>query len=102
MRHILTDRARRVRRVRHGGELERVPLFDDDADDDSSGRPVDMLELSGALEKLETRDPELATVVTLRYVVGCTIEETAEILRVSPAKVKKDVAFARAFPQIAR
>ena len=96
MRRILIDRARRVGRVRHGGELHRVELADDAAGD-SSEQPVDMLALAGVLEKLETRDPELATVITMRYVLGCTIDETADALGVSPAKIKKDVAFARAW-----
>lgn len=96
MRRILIDRARRVRAVRHGGELNRVELLDDDAGD-SNEEPVDMLALAGVLEKLETRDPELATVITMRYVLGCTIDETSDALGVSPAKVKKDVAFARAW-----
>lgn len=96
MRRILIDRARRIRRVRHGGELRRVELADDAAGD-SSEQPIDMLELAAVLEKLEERDPELATTITMRYVLGCTIEETAEALGWSPAKVKKDVAFARAW-----
>jgi RNA polymerase sigma factor (TIGR02999 family) len=96
MRRILIDRARRVGRVRHGGELDRVELADLDAGDSSEQR-VDMHELATALEQLERRDPELATVITMRYVLGCTVDETADALGVSPAKVKKDVAFAQAW-----
>jgi RNA polymerase sigma factor (TIGR02999 family) len=96
MRRILIDRARRVGRVRHGGELQRTDLLDDQPADPGSG-PVDLLELAAALEKLEARDPALATVVTMRWVLGCTVEETADALALSPAKVKKDLAFARAW-----
>lgn len=95
MRRILIDRARKIRRVRHGGELERVALDSEPPDDE--GQPLDMMHLAAVLEQLEKRDPELATVITMRYVLGCTIEETSDALGFSPAKVKKDVAFARAW-----
>jgi RNA polymerase sigma factor (TIGR02999 family) len=94
MRHILIDRARRVRRIKHGGELVRAPLGDEP---ETGEGPIDMLEVAGLLERLETHDPELATVFTMRFVLGCTVEEAGEALGVSPAKVKKDVAFARAW-----
>jgi RNA polymerase sigma factor (TIGR02999 family) len=96
MRHILIDRARRVRRVRHGGELARATL-DVEPADDHADHPIDMLGVAELLERLELRDPELATVFTMRYVLGCTVEETADALGVSAGKVKKDVAFARAW-----
>lgn len=95
MRHILIDRARRVRRVRHGGDLVRATLDAEPAD--TSDQPIDMLGVAALLERLEERDPELATIFTMRYVLGCTVEETADALGVSAGKVKKDVAFARAW-----
>jgi RNA polymerase sigma factor (TIGR02999 family) len=95
MRHILIDRARRVRRTKHGGELVRAAL--DIEPPDTSDQPIDMLGMAALLERLEVQDPELATVFTMRYVLGCTTEETAEALGVSPGKIKKDVAFARAW-----
>jgi RNA polymerase sigma factor (TIGR02999 family) len=95
MRHILIDRARRVRRTKHGGELARATL--DTEPPDTGDQPLDMLGMAALLERLEERDPELATVFTMRYVLGCTVEETAEALGVSAGKVKKDVAFARAW-----
>lgn len=95
MRRILIDRARRVGAVRHGGDLQRVSIDLDPADE--QGDAVDLVALAGVLEQLQARDPELATVITMRYALGCTIEETAEALGQSPAKVKKDVALARAW-----
>ena len=95
MRHILIDRARRIRRIKHGGELARAAL--DVEPPDTGDQPIDMVGVAALLEQLEGRDPELATVFTMRYVLGCTVEETADALGVSPGKVKKDVAFARAW-----
>ena len=54
-------------------------------------------DLDGALCKLEQIDEQKAALVTLRYLLGCTIEETAEALGVSPAKVKKDWTFVKAW-----
>ncbi len=95
MRRILIDRARRAGAVRHGGDRSRVPMDLEPAAD--AGEPVDLVALATVLEQLEARDPELATVITMRYALGCTIEETADALGQSPAKVKKDVALARAW-----
>ena len=53
------------------------------------------LDLDTALGRLEAIDEEKAALVTLRYLLGCTVEETAAALRVSPAKVKKDWTFAK-------
>ena len=58
---------------------------------------MDLLSVNEALERLEAIDPAKADIVTLRFVLGCTIEETAAALGCSPAKVKKDWAFARAW-----
>ena len=95
MRRILIDRARRVGAVRHGGDLQRVSIELEPADE--QGDAVDLVALAAVLEQLQERDPELATVITMRYALGCTIEETADALGQSPAKVKKDVALARAW-----
>ena len=95
MRRILVERARRVRRQRHGGELRRVTLVDDDVA--NAADTVDIVDLDAALDKLERVDPHMATVVSLRYILQCTVEETATALGISPAKVKKDLSFARAW-----
>ena len=95
MRRILIDRARRVGAVRHGGDLQRVSIELEPADE--QGDAVDLVALAAVFEQLQERDPELATVITMRYALGCTIDETADALGQSPAKVKKDVALARAW-----
>jgi RNA polymerase sigma factor (sigma-70 family) len=58
---------------------------------------VDLVALDGALEDLKNDEPRLAEVVTLRVFAGMSIEETAQALELSPATVKRDWTFARAW-----
>jgi RNA polymerase sigma factor (TIGR02999 family) len=95
MRRILVERARRRRRARHGGHLERV-AFRTDLLPARHG-DSDFLALNQAIEKLEARDPRKATVVKLRYLIGLTIEETAAVLDLCPATVKQDWFYSRAW-----
>lgn len=102
MRRILVDRARRVRAEKHGGDRKREPLADDtpviDEPTPSPGEaPVNLLGLHDALSRLEARDTRQAEVVLLRYFAGLTVEETAAALGVSPATVKNDWMYARAW-----
>jgi RNA polymerase sigma factor (TIGR02999 family) len=97
MRRILVERARHYRRIKHGGTNERVEL------DDSSPAPAadlaDVLAVDQALSRLELLDPTKAKIVLLRYFAGLTIEETAAAMETSPATVKNEWAFARAWLQ---
>lgn len=96
MRRILVDHARRSRAAkREGGE--RVTL--DESVTDRDDRSVDLIALDDALEKLAAALPRQARVVELRYFSGLDIEETAEVLGISPATVKRDWTFAKAFLQ---
>jgi RNA polymerase sigma factor (TIGR02999 family) len=96
MRRILVDHARRKRASkREGGE--RVTL--DESVAEAQERSVDVLALDDALTKLAALDPRQAKVVELRFFGGLDIEQTAESLGVSPATVKRDWTFARAFLQ---
>jgi len=97
MRRILIERARRRARLKHGGGLARVDIDEHDVAIDSSSE--DILAISEALDELEKHEPRIADVVRLRFFVGFTIEETAEKLEISPATVKSDWAFARAWLQ---
>jgi len=94
MRRILTDNARRKHRQRHGGGQRRVELDDDavatEADDQ-------VLAVDEALEKFARLDPTRAEVVKLRYFVGLTFEEAAEVLGISEPTAKRYWAFARAW-----
>jgi RNA polymerase sigma factor (TIGR02999 family) len=95
MRRILVERARHYRRVRHGGEQQRVEL-DQDAPAPAA-ELADVLAIDQALTRLEAIDAAKARVVLLRYFAGLTIEETAAAMDLSPATVKNEWAFARAW-----
>ncbi len=95
MRRILVERARRRRTVKHGGGWERVTLSDEIAS--SEPRAVDLVVLDRALEALEAHDKRLCEVVMLRYFTGLTIEETGQALSLSPATIKRDWEYARAW-----
>ena len=58
---------------------------------------IDILALDEALIALAKHDPRLNQVVHLRYFVGLSIEETAQLLHISPATVKRDWTYARAW-----
>jgi RNA polymerase sigma factor (TIGR02999 family) len=95
MRRILVERARRRAGLRHGGALRRVELTESVALGDEES--LDLLALDTALERLEALDGRKAQVVGLRFFGGLSVEETAAALDVSPATVKNDWAFARAW-----
>jgi RNA polymerase sigma factor (TIGR02999 family) len=61
---------------------------------------VDLVALDDALNELEKSDPRQAKIVELRFFGGLTIEETAEALRISPATVKNEWAFAKAWLRV--
>ncbi len=95
MRRILTDNARRKLRRRHGGGQQRVELEDcamaTTAEDDQ------VLAVDEALERFAALDPQRAELVKLRYFVGLTISEAAEVLGISEPTAKRYWAFARAW-----
>lgn len=94
IRRILVDHARhRGRQKREGGV--RITL--DQALSPTVDSDVDVLDLNDALEQLERLAPRQAQVVALRYFGGFDINETAELLELSSATVKRDWTFARAF-----
>jgi RNA polymerase sigma factor (TIGR02999 family) len=94
MRRILTDNARRKLRQRRGGGWRRVELDDCAAET----REDDLvLAVDEALEKLAQLDPQRAEVVKLRYFVGLSFSETAEVLGISEPTAKRYWAFARAW-----
>ena len=98
MRRILIDNARRKRAVRHGGDLVRVNIDDSTA---QIAAPVEneeeLLAVNEALDQLAAREPRKAELIKLRYFVGLTIEQAAEVLGISEPTAKRDWAFARAW-----
>jgi|SRR5215470_17734365 len=95
MRRILVDHARRRRAAKRQGGPFRVTLVLGERN--SGERDLDLLELDGALGRLERLDPDQARVVELRFFAGMTVEETAEALSLSPATVKREWRTAKAF-----
>jgi RNA polymerase sigma factor (TIGR02999 family) len=95
MRHILLERARRSRAAKRGGEAARIDL--DDAPDVASVRARELIALDDALSAMAKIDPRKARVVEMRFFAGLSIEETAEVLKVSPDTVVRDWRLARAW-----
>jgi len=95
MRRILTDNARRKLRQRHGGGQQRVELEDCAAA--ATAEDDQVLAVDDALEKFAALDPQRAELVKLRYFVGLTIAEAAEVLGISEPTAKRYWAFARAW-----
>ena len=86
MRRILIDRARRKRAVRHGGGQERVEL--DEADFAIQKDDDQLLAMNDALDKLTAQNKIEAELVKLRYFVGMTTAEAAEVLGITEAAAK--------------
>ena len=91
----LVDNARRKRRLKHGGDRNRIEL--DAACSFDEGRADELLALQEALEKLEAESPEKAELVKLRYFGGLPHQEAAETLGISRATADRYWAYARAF-----
>ena len=96
MRRVLVDHARRRAAGKRGGGQLRVTL-DESVAEAAAGPEVDLVALDAALVELEAMDPELLRLVEARFFGGLTIVETAELLGVSPATVKREWATARAW-----
>ncbi len=96
MRAILLDRARRRVAVKRGGPAPRVNL--DEVADIGFGRAREMIALDDALNALAKVEPRKARTIELRFLHRLKrVEETAEVLRVSPDTVKRDWRLARAW-----
>lgn len=95
MREILVEKARARAAQKRGGSRARVSFDEGIA---QGGEPsFDLLTLHEALERLRLQDPRLERVVELRFFAGLTIEETAEVLDISPVTVKRAFNLARAW-----
>ncbi len=95
MRRILIDNARRKRAQKRGGGAHRTELAESRIAAPSA--PEELLAIDGALEKLVMADPPSAELVKLRFFVGLTQKEAAEILGMSRRDADRLWAFARAW-----
>jgi RNA polymerase sigma-70 factor, ECF subfamily len=95
MRRILLDYSRRHQAAKRGGNVEKV--FLEEAFITSKTRPADVVALDEALTRLAAIDAKQARLVELRFFAGLNIEETAGVLEVSPATVKRNWTVAKAW-----
>jgi RNA polymerase sigma factor (TIGR02999 family) len=96
-RRVLVDSARKAKAEKRGAGWTRVPL---DAELVwLSNRGAESLDLSAALNELERLDASKTRAIELHYFLGCTIEETADILQVSTSTVDRSLRFSLAWLQ---
>jgi|SRR5271165_4658 len=95
MRNVLIDHARGRQRVKRGGLQQKVQL--EDVVLISEEQTDDLIALDTAMKRLEEIDARQSRIVELRYFGGLTVEQTAEVLGISPKTVKRDWSVARAW-----
>ncbi|MFO7695005.1 MAG: sigma-70 family RNA polymerase sigma factor [Vicinamibacterales bacterium] len=95
MRRILVDFARKRRYQKRGGSAVMIALGEGDVPSPQPG--LDMVALDAALEALAAFDPRAASIVELRFFGGLTVEETAEVVGLSPRTIKREWAAAKAW-----
>jgi RNA polymerase sigma factor (TIGR02999 family) len=95
MRRILIDHARARNADKRGGGELRVSLKEEMAATEQ--REVDLIALDAALDELATLDEQQSRIVEMRFFGGLSIEETAEVLAISPATVKREWSTAKAW-----
>jgi RNA polymerase sigma factor (TIGR02999 family) len=93
MRRILVEKARRERRLRHGGGAHRVDLSEVDVI--AGVQSEDLMALDEALERLARTDPDAAQLVKLRYFAGLTMAQAAESLGIPLRTAERNWTYAR-------
>ena len=95
MRRILVDEARKRNSAKRGGAMIQVSLHE--AMTVPEEQAANVVALDDALKGLETIDSRQSEIVELRFFGGLSIEETADVLKVSPGTVMREWTFARAW-----
>jgi RNA polymerase sigma-70 factor (ECF subfamily) len=95
MRRILVDHARNRIRQKRGGEYQIVPI--EEATVFSNQHSFELLDIDAALNRLSEMDSRQGVIVELRFYGGLSIEETAEVLDISPKTVKRNWSSAKAW-----
>jgi RNA polymerase sigma factor (TIGR02999 family) len=93
MRMILIDYSRQAKALKRPSSAERVPLHEEMSWIDAASEEI--IALNTALDELETVDERKVRVIELRFFLGCTNEETAELLGVSRVTIGRDLEFAK-------
>jgi RNA polymerase sigma factor (TIGR02999 family) len=97
MRRILVEQARRKSREKHGGHLEHSDKDLELIAGAETADPLVVLAVHESLERLAARSPRKAELVKLRYFLGYTVAEAAEILGIAAATAEEDWTYARAW-----
>jgi len=95
MRQILIEHARSHSAIKRGGGVGKITLEETQALQEQTS--IDIIALDGALDRLTAMDAQQGKIVELRFFGGLTIEDTSEVLGISPATVKRDWITARAW-----
>lgn len=96
MRRILIDRARKRRARRHGGGMERVNADDVEITDELTRADDQLLAVHEALEKFAVDEPKMVELIKLRYFVGLTLEQAADVLNIPFGTAKRWWTYSRA------
>ncbi len=97
MRQILIDHARASHSQKRGGNAAKVPF--DEITEMAAERPFAMVAIDDALKELERKDPLKAQLVEMRFFGGMTAEESAEVLKISAAHVRRQLRVGQAWLQ---
>ncbi|HSE43401.1 MAG TPA: sigma-70 family RNA polymerase sigma factor [Acidobacteriota bacterium] len=95
MRRILIEHARKKNRNKRQGNMQRIDL--DETLAVQEPKADELLELDEALSRLEQHDKQMSDVLKLRFFVGLTVQETADILNAAPRTIDRQWAAARAW-----
>jgi RNA polymerase sigma factor (TIGR02999 family) len=97
MRRILVDRARRKRRRKHGGGLSHKDSKLDGLAEPDTRDPLEVLAVHEALDQLAEKAPRKAELVKLRYFLGCTMTEAAQVLGIARSTAEEDWTYSKAW-----
>jgi RNA polymerase sigma factor (TIGR02999 family) len=97
MRRILVERARRKRRLKHGGGRSRQDPDLDDLAGPETRDPLEVLAVHEAVDQLAAKAPRKAELVKLRYFLGCTMAEAAQVLGIAQATAEDDWTYSKAW-----
>jgi RNA polymerase sigma factor (TIGR02999 family) len=97
MRRILVERARRKKRHKHGGEMSRQNARVDDVGSPDNRDPLELLAVHEVLDRLAEKSPRKAELVKLRYFLGCTMPEAAQVLGIAQSTAEDDWTYAKAW-----
>jgi RNA polymerase sigma-70 factor, ECF subfamily len=97
MRQILIDHARASKAEKRGGKAAKVPL--DEVTGMAPERPSAIIAIDDALQALEREDPVKAQLVEMRFFGGMTAEDSAEVLKITPAQVRRQLRIGQAWLQ---